>query len=111
VKISVRSAGSSTILDLDGPLLLGPPQQDLRRTVEDLIGNGMKRLAINLAGVSYMDSSGIGELVRTFTGVRKVGGRCVLYAANKQVRMLLKMVRLDTVLKVVEDETAALAQD
>lgn len=111
MNISVRSAGSNTVLDLDGPLLLGPPQQELRKTVEELLGNDVKRLAINLGGVPYMDSSGIGELVRTYTGLRKIGGRCVLFAANKQVLMLLKMVRLDTVLKVVDDETAALAQD
>lgn len=111
MKLSIRSAGSSTILDLDGPLLLGAPQQDLRRAVDELIGNGVKRLVINLTGVSYMDSSGIGELVRTFTGLRKAGGRCVFYGVNKQVLMLLKMVRLDTVLKIVEDETAALGQD
>lgn len=111
MKITVRNVGSHSVIDLDGALILGTPQQDLRKTVEELLANGAKRLAINLGAVPYMDSSGIGELVRTFTSLRKIGGRCVLFAANKQVLMLLKMVRLDTVLKVVEDETSALAQE
>ncbi|HEV2386666.1 MAG TPA: STAS domain-containing protein [Candidatus Acidoferrales bacterium] len=109
MKIQLRRAGSTTILDLDGPLSLGPPQQELRREVEGLMAAGAKLLAINLAGVAYMDSSGIGELVRTYTVLRQAGGKCVLFAANKQVMMLLKMVRLDTVLPMAPDETAALA--
>jgi anti-sigma B factor antagonist len=109
VQINIRRAGSTTVFDLEGPLLLGAPQQELRQAVEEVVGNGTRRLAINLAGVSYMDSSGIGELVRTFTTLRKEGGRSVLFAPNKQVKMLLKMVRLDTVLDIAEDEAAALA--
>lgn len=111
MQINIRRAGSTTVLDLEGPLLLGAPQQELRQTVEEIVGNGARRLAINLAGVSYMDSSGIGELVRTFTTLRREGGRSILFAPNKQVKMLLKMVRLDTVLDIAEDEAAAIAGD
>jgi anti-anti-sigma factor len=111
VQILIRRAGSTTILDLEGPLLLGTPQQDLRRTVEELVGNGAKKLALNLAGVSYMDSSGIGELVRTHSSLRKAGGKALMFAANKQVTMLLKMVRLDTVLDIVPDESTALTRE
>lgn len=111
LQINIRRAGSTTILDLEGPLVLGPPQQELRNAVEELVGNGARRLALNLAAVSYMDSSGIGELVRTFTTLRREGGRSVLFAPNKQVMMLLKMVRLDSVLDVVADEAAAVASD
>lgn len=111
MQIQIRRAGSTTILDLEGPLLLGTPQQDLRRTVEELVANGAKKLALNLGGVSYMDSSGIGELVRTFSSLRKAGGKSVLFAPNKQVMMLLKMVRLDTVLDIVADEATAVARE
>jgi anti-sigma B factor antagonist len=111
VQIVIRRAGSTTILDLEGPLLLGTPQQDLRHTVEELVANGTKKLALNLAGVSYMDSSGIGELVRTFTTLRKAGGSSVVFSPNKQVMMLLKMVRLDTVLDIAADEAAALSRE
>lgn len=110
MQINIRRAGSTTILDLDGPLLLGTPQQELRHTVEEVVANGARRLAINLAGVSYMDSSGVGELVRTFTALRRGGGRSILFAPNKQVMMVLKMVRLDSVLDIVVDEAAALAE-
>lgn len=109
MKIQVRRAGSTTILDLDGPLTLGAPQQDLRREMGELMEAGVKQFAINLGGVAYLDSSGIGELVRTYTVLRQNGGKCVLFSANKQVMMLLKMVRLDTVLQIAADEPSALA--
>ncbi len=111
MRIGIRRAGSTTILDLEGPLLLGAPQQDLRRTVEELAANDTKRIALNLSGVTHMDSSGIGELVRAFTTMRNNGGRLLLFAPNKQVVMLLKMVRLDTVLEIASDEAAALARE
>lgn len=79
--------------------------------MEELAANETKRIAVNLAGVSHMDSSGIGELVRAFSTMRNNGGRLVLFSPNKQVVMLLKMVRLDTVLEIASDEAAALARE
>lgn len=110
MNISIRNAGSTTILDLNGALKLGESEQEFRRQVEELVDGGAQRLAINLAGVPEMDSSGIGSMVRAYTHVKKAGGRCSFFAPTKRVLQLIKMVRLDTVLEIVEDEAAALSR-
>ena len=108
--ISIRKAGSTTILDVNGPLKLGESEQEFRQQVEELVNGGVQRIAINLAGVPEMDSSGIGSIVRAFTHVKKAGGRCTFFAPTKRVLQLIKMVRLDSVLEIVEDEAAALSR-
>lgn len=107
--IKVRKAGKATILDLDGPLKMGEAVEAFRDQVEELITSGAKTLAINLAGVPEMDSSGIGALVRAFSALKQAGGKCKMFAAPKRVKQTLKMVRLDTVLDLAEDEATALA--
>jgi anti-sigma B factor antagonist len=110
MNINVRKAGSGTILDVEGALKLGESEQAFRDQVQQLVDSGSTHLAINLAGITELDSSGIGALVRTFTTLKKVGGKCTFFAAPKRVMMLLKMVRLDTILDLVEDEASALAR-
>jgi len=110
LKIQVRTAGSATILDLEGPLKLGPAQEQFRDQVQKLMDAGSTHLAINLAGVTDLDSSGIGALVRAYTMLNRAGGKCTFFSANKRVLMLLKMVRLDGVLSLAEDEATALAR-
>jgi anti-sigma B factor antagonist len=109
LKIRIRKAGPATILDLEGPLKLGPAQEEFRDQVQKLVDAGSVHIAINLAGVSDLDSSGIGALVRVFTTLKRSGGRCTFFSPNKRVQMLLKMVRLDGVLTLAEDEATALA--
>jgi anti-sigma B factor antagonist len=108
--ISIRKAGSITILDLNGALKLGESEQEFRQEVQNQIESGAKQLAINLAGVPEMDSSGVGSIVRAFTLVKKAGGRCTFFAPTKRVIQLLKMVRLDSVLDMADDEAAALSR-
>jgi anti-sigma B factor antagonist len=110
VKINVRKAGSAAILDMDGPLKIGETEESFRKAVEQLVESGTKHIAVNMAGVTDLDSSGIGALVRVFTTLKRAGGKCAFFAPNKRVSMLLKMVRLDTVLDLVEDEGTALAR-
>lgn len=107
--ITVRKAGNATILELKGPLKMGDAEQAFRDQVDDLLKAGTRNLAINLAGVPEMDSSGIGALVRAFGAAKAAGGKCKFFSAPKRVRQTLKMVRLDNVLEVVEDEATALA--
>jgi anti-sigma B factor antagonist len=65
-------------------------------------------LAINMSGVSFVDSSGLGTLVRVYSSVKNAGGRCRFFSSPKQFLQLLRMTRLDTVLELFEDEAAAL---
>ncbi len=110
MNIRIRKAGPATILDLDGALKLGESEEAFRDQVQHLMDTGSTHVAVNLASVTELDSSGIGALVRAFTVFKRAGGKCTFFAANKRVMMLLKMVRLDTILDLAEDEATALAR-
>jgi anti-sigma B factor antagonist len=110
MEIQIRKAGNATILDLNGPLRLGDSEQMFRDQIQKLIDAGSPHVAINLASVNELDSSGIGALVRAFSSIKRAGGKCTYYSPTQRVRMLLKMVRLDSVLDIVDDEAAALAR-
>jgi len=89
---------------------LGEAQEGFRDQVQKLVDAGSTHIAVNLAGVSDLDSSGIGALVRAFTTLNRAGGKCTFFAPNKRVMMLLKMVRLDSILDLAEDEATALTR-
>ncbi|MGH9775262.1 MAG: STAS domain-containing protein [Candidatus Acidiferrales bacterium] len=110
MEIKARQVGNGTILDLEGALKLGEAEQLFRSQIQELLDAGTTHIAVNLGGVTELDSSGIGALVRTYSALKKVNGKCTFFSAPKRVQMILKMVRLDTVLDVVEDEGAALAR-
>lgn len=110
LNITIRKAGQATILDLEGPLKLGEAEESFRNQVQQLVESGSTHVAVNLAGVTELDSSGIGALVRSFTLLKRSGGKCTLYAPSKRVMMLLKMVRLDSILDLAEDEATALSR-
>jgi anti-anti-sigma factor len=109
LKINIRQAGRITILDLDGPLRFGPAEDIFRNQAQQLVQAGSTFLAVNLARVSDLDSSGVGALVRVFTSVRRAGGKCVFFSPSERVLMVLRMVRMDAILDISEDEAAALA--
>jgi anti-sigma B factor antagonist len=109
VEIKVRSVGGAVVLDLEGPLVMGEPEKAFLERVREQIDAGSRRIGVNLAGVKYMDSSGVGALVRIFKWMREVDGRCRFYAPSSQVRQVLRMVRLDTMLELTDDEESALA--
>src|SRR5215472_12041236 len=107
--IKVRSTDVATILDLNGPLKIGEAEQGFREKVKEVVEKGAKNLAVNLSEVPITDSSGIGAMMYTYTAVKKVGGKCKFFAPSKQVRQILKMVLLDTVFDIYDDEAAAMA--
>jgi anti-sigma B factor antagonist len=80
----------------------------LRKTVKDLLGKGQKKILLNLGEISYIDSSGIGELVSAFTSVRNQGGELKLLHLTKKVHDLLQITKLYTVFDVKDDEAAAI---
>jgi len=110
LNIHIRTAGPATILDIEGAMKLGPTQEQFRDQIQKLVDAGTTHIAINLSGITDLDSSGIGALVRAFTTLKRAGGKCTFFAPNKRVQMLLKMVRLDSVLDLAEDEATALAR-
>lgn len=107
--INIRTFDQATILDLDGSFKAGEAEQAFRNSVADLLSAGITNIAVNLAGVSFLDSSGVGSLVHAFLTLKGRGGKFKLFAASKQVAQVLRMVRLDKVLGLERDETAVLA--
>jgi anti-sigma B factor antagonist len=110
VNIGIRKVGNATIVDLEGALKLGEAEQSFREQVQQLVDSGTNKLAVNLSGVTELDSSGIGALVRAFTALKRANGKCTFFAPTKRVTQILKMVRLDSILDLSEDEATALTR-
>ena len=108
MKTSTRKVESITIVDLSGRITLGEGSVVLRDTIRDLISKGDKKILLNLGEVTYIDSSGIGELVSAFTTVRNQGGELKLLNLTKKVHDLLQITKLYTVFDVKDDETTAI---
>jgi anti-sigma B factor antagonist len=108
MKTSTRQVDGITIVDLSGRITLGEGSVVLRDTIRDLLGKGDKKLLLNLGDVSYIDSSGIGELVSAYTTVRNQGGELKLLNLTKKVHDLLQITKLYTVFDIKDDETTAI---
>jgi len=109
MKASSRQANGVTIVSLCGRITLGEGSVILRDTVKSLSAQGHKKILLDLGDVTYIDSSGIGELVSAFTSVRNSGGELKLLKLTKQVHDLLQVTKLHTIFDIQEDEAAAIA--
>ncbi len=109
MKIETRTVGDVRILDCSGKITLGEGTMSVRNAVLDILKSGAKYIVLNLADVNYIDSSGVGELVSTYTTVVNKGGRLKLLNLTKKIRELLAITKLLTVFEVFEDEKAMLA--
>jgi len=96
-----------TVVDVAGRITLGEGSSALRDTLRDMVGQGHKKMLLNLGDVSYIDSSGIGELVSGFTTVTNQGGQLKLLNLTKRVKDLLQITKLYTVFDVHDDEASA----
>lgn len=108
MKASVRQVEGVIVVDLSGRIKLGEGSVTLRETVKDLMSKGHKKILLNLGDISYIDSSGIGELVAAFTSVRNQGGELKLLHLTKKVHDLLQITKLYTVFDIKDDETVAI---
>ena len=109
MKTSTRQVNGIVIVDLSGRITLGEGSVLLRDMVRDLVTKGQRKILLNLGDVTYIDSSGIGELVSAFTTVRNQGGELKLLNLTKKVHDLLQITKLYTVFDVKDDEAAAVA--
>lgn len=109
INISERQAGDVTILDLEGKVTIGEGSVALRNAIRRLLGEGKNKILLNLANVGYIDSSGIGELVSSFTAVNKEGGSLKLLNLTQKIQDLLAITKLLTVFDTYDDEASALA--
>jgi len=105
--ITERSTGLLAILDLDGKLTLGDGAQLLKDKVNSLVLQGRREVIVNLAKVTAIDSSGLGEIVACLTTVKRGGGRLKLLHLNSRHRDLLSITKLLTVFEVYDAEEEA----
>jgi anti-sigma B factor antagonist len=109
LNIRERQAGDVTVLDMDGRITIGEGSVALRSAVRRLLEEGKKNILLNLAGVGYIDSSGIGELIANYTTVGRGGGQLKLLNLTDKVQDLLVITKLLTVFDVYESESEALS--
>src|SRR5207244_11999189 len=107
--IKQRTVSDVAVLDLTGRLwILDLPLRDL---MNDLLGDGQKRFVLNLAGVDYIDSSGLGQLVSIWTSIRNTKGHLTLLNPSKRVERLCDITRYHTAFQLIAAEHPAAAQD
>ena len=108
MEIRERDLDGVKVLDLKGKVLKGDGEAMLRHHIQDLADRGHKRLVINLGGVPYMDSSGLGELVRCFTAMRRTGGRVGLTNLNNRIVDLFRITKLSDIFETFDSDDAAI---
>jgi len=110
MNIEVRKVGDIQILDCSGQITLGEGTMGIRNKVREILQSGGGKIVLNLAKVTYIDSSGVGELVSTYTTVANHGGQLKLLNLTKKIRELLAITKLLTVFDVSDNEQILLAR-
>jgi anti-sigma B factor antagonist len=108
MKVAIRQVDGVTILDLSGRITLGEGSITLRDSVRDVLAKGSKKILLNLGQITYIDSSGIGELVSAFTSVKNAGGELKLLNLTQKVHDLLQITKLYTVFDIWDNEASAI---
>jgi anti-sigma B factor antagonist len=107
MKIAERQVGDVTVLDIHGKILIGEGDDALRDAISRLTSAGKKKVLLNLADVPYVDSAGLGEIVRCYTTVSRTGGKLKLVGLTAKIRDLLAITKLLTVFETYETEDQA----
>src|SRR6187397_875848 len=108
MQIDQRSVGDVIVLDLKGKITLGEGDELLKDKVNSLVNQGHKKIILNLEGVPYIDSAGLGEIVRTYTTVSRQGGSLKLLNLTKRITDLLSITKLLTVFETYDSEADAI---
>ena len=108
MSITTREVSHVAIVDITGRITLGDETGQLRDTIRQLLTEGKKKIILNLAQVDYIDSSGVGELVSSFTTVRNAGGELKLLSLTKKVHDVVQVTKLYTVFDIKDDEFTAI---
>ena len=108
MEIVERTVSDVTVLDLKGKMTLGEGDEMLKDKINSLLASGKKKLLLNLEGVPYIDSAGLGEVVRTYTTVSRQGGSLKLLNLTKRIEDLLSITKLLTVFDTYDNEAEAI---
>ena len=107
--ITERKNGDVTVLDIEGKILLGEGDVQLNKKIADLIGRKENKIVLNLSQVPYMDSGGLGEVVRSFTTVKREGGDLKLVGVTARIKDLMTITKLHTVFDIFDTEAEGVA--
>jgi anti-sigma B factor antagonist len=107
MQIEERSVGGVVVLDVKGKITLGDGDELLKDKINSLVNQGHKQIVLNLAGVPYIDSAGLGEIVSTYTTVSRQGGSLKLLNLTKRITDLLSITKLLTVFETFDSESDA----
>ena len=107
MQIEERNVGDVVVLDLKGKITLGEGDELLKDKVNSLVNQGHRKIVLNLADVPYIDSAGLGEVVRTYTTVSRQGGGLKLLNLTKRITDLLSITKLLTVFETFDTEDDA----
>jgi anti-anti-sigma factor len=107
--IGERTAGDVVVLDVRGHMTLSDPEASLFRYASRLADEGRRQIVLNLQHVAYIDSVGIGEIVRTFLHFGQRGGSMAVCSVSARTREVLLATRLDTVIRMFDSEKQAIA--
>src|SRR3954447_11771895 len=107
MQIDERTIGDVLVLDVKGRITLGEGDELLKDKINSLLNQGFKKIVLNLAGVPYIDSAGLGEIVRTYTTVSRQGGSLKLLNLTKRITDLLSITKLLTVFETFDSESEA----
>ncbi len=109
MKLSTRKSANVIIIDVEGKIVLGEGDVEIKKTVDELLKRGNKNFLLNLARVPYLDSAGLGEIIRCFTALRRSGGNFKLLSPNRRIVDLLTITKLLDVFDTYDNESSAVA--
>lgn len=107
-EFSINEHSNYVVISLTGELIEKNQAADLLKKVEELVAANKSKIALNLEGLKYMNSSGLNTLIQLLTKTRNSGGETVIYNMNKKINELLLITKLNTLFKIVETEDQAL---
>ncbi len=109
MNITERSVGGVTVLDLEGKIVLGEGDEALAEKIREVVARGDRKVLLNLAGVPYVDSAGLGELVRCHTRLVRADGNIKLLGLTERLQDLLQITKLVTVFQTFDSESEAVS--
>jgi anti-sigma B factor antagonist len=107
--VTARTVDDIVILDVEGSVTIGEQAERLRDKVRSVVQEGSRRILVNMAGISYIDSAGLGELIAAYTTTMRQGGTLKLLNTTKRLKDLLVITKLATIFETFEDEAEAIA--
>jgi anti-sigma B factor antagonist len=107
LRMTDRDVHGVSVLDIEGRIVLGEESNSFRERVKGLLAAGKKKIVLNLANVTYIDSAGLGTLVAAFHSARSQGAQLKMTNLGSKFKEILQVTKLMTVFDTYDSESAA----